>query len=183
MNLAAKGKLTLESAKADTTLAAAKTIVIQTAGGASITLDGGITVACPGTITVKASKKSFVGAAKLAATLPNLPKPPKGPYSGRNTLHKAAGLNGRVFAGYKYQIEVDGQPVASGKTDEQGSTAWVDTDNVQGMRTYKQIMRDDQRIMPSWMSALNGLQPKPQRKAALLAPDDDYLELYGEEEE
>ncbi|SFZ79298.1 DUF2345 domain-containing protein, partial [Chitinimonas taiwanensis] len=70
MNLAAKGKLTLESAKADTTLAAAKTIVIQTAGGASITLDGGITVACPGTITVKASKKSFVGAAKLDADLP-----------------------------------------------------------------------------------------------------------------
>lgn len=70
MNLAAKGKLTLESAKADTTLAAAKTIVIQTAGGASITLDGGITVACPGTITVKASKKSFVGAAKIDAVLP-----------------------------------------------------------------------------------------------------------------
>ncbi|MGQ5524606.1 type VI secretion system Vgr family protein [Chitinimonas sp. PSY-7] len=75
IRLAAKGKLTLESASGDTTLAAGKKIVIRTAGGASLTIaDGAITVACPGTIKVQASKKSFVTAARMEAPLPKFPQ-------------------------------------------------------------------------------------------------------------
>jgi len=55
--------------------AAAKKIVLQTKGGASITIEGGnITVQCPGTITVRASTKSFVGPEKASYALPGLPK-------------------------------------------------------------------------------------------------------------
>lgn len=74
IHLAAKQALTLESASAGTTLVAAKQITIQTAGGASITIDGGVTVACPGTITVQAGKKNFVGTEKLEAKLPKWPQ-------------------------------------------------------------------------------------------------------------
>ncbi|WP_205629875.1 hypothetical protein, partial [Dechloromonas denitrificans] len=40
---------------------------------ASITIDGGITVQCPGTITVHASKKSFSGPAQQNYGLPKFP--------------------------------------------------------------------------------------------------------------
>ncbi|PKQ27454.1 MAG: type VI secretion protein, partial [Candidatus Anoxymicrobium japonicum] len=43
-------------------------------GGASITIDGGITVQCPGTITVQASKKSFGGPTSQNAQLPTFPE-------------------------------------------------------------------------------------------------------------
>jgi len=53
--------------------AAAKKIVLQTKGGASITIEGGnITVQCPGTITVRASTKSFEGPQKASYVLPEL---------------------------------------------------------------------------------------------------------------
>ncbi|HQV15441.1 MAG TPA: DUF2345 domain-containing protein, partial [Denitromonas sp.] len=49
-------------------------IVLATEGGASITIDGGITVECPGTITVHASKKSFAGPTRGDYGLPAFPK-------------------------------------------------------------------------------------------------------------
>ncbi|RBB50598.1 type VI secretion protein [Xanthomonas oryzae pv. oryzae] len=61
-----KEGLKLISANADVALAAGKTLHLAVAGGASVTIEGGnITVACPGTITVHASKKSFVGPTTL----------------------------------------------------------------------------------------------------------------------
>ena len=54
---------------------AAWRIVLATAGGANITIEGGnITVMCPGTITVKASQKSFVGPEQASYALPTLPQ-------------------------------------------------------------------------------------------------------------
>ncbi|MCZ4304215.1 type VI secretion system tip protein VgrG, partial [Zoogloeaceae bacterium G21618-S1] len=41
--------------------------------GASITIDGGITVECPGTITVHASKKSFSGPAHMSRDMNSWP--------------------------------------------------------------------------------------------------------------
>ncbi|MCY7281522.1 MAG: DUF2345 domain-containing protein, partial [Sphingomonas bacterium] len=50
-------------------------IVLQTAGGASVTIEGGnITVMCPGKILIEAGRRSFVGAEKVRYALPPLPK-------------------------------------------------------------------------------------------------------------
>jgi type VI secretion system secreted protein VgrG len=48
--------------------------VLATAGGANITIEGGnITVMCPGKITVRAGRKSFVGPEQQSYPLPSLP--------------------------------------------------------------------------------------------------------------
>ena len=61
MKFLAKKDVKLVSATQHIDFAAAKKIHLAVAGGAAITIDGGITVQCPGTITVHASKKSFAG--------------------------------------------------------------------------------------------------------------------------
>ncbi|MFT4257750.1 MAG: DUF2345 domain-containing protein, partial [Pseudoxanthomonas sp.] len=67
VKLQAKDQLKIVSANAETELAAGKTIHLATSGGASLTIEGGnITIACPGSITVHAAKKSFVGPAHLS---------------------------------------------------------------------------------------------------------------------
>ena len=71
MQVAAKGDVTVQSASAHIDWAAAMRVVMSVAGGASITIEGGnITVMCPGTITVKASQKSFVGPETASYPLP-----------------------------------------------------------------------------------------------------------------
>ena len=71
MQIAAKLDVTVQSANAHIDWAAAKRIVMSVAGGASITLEGGnITVMCPGTMTVKAGVKSFVGPETASYPLP-----------------------------------------------------------------------------------------------------------------
>jgi type VI secretion system VgrG family protein len=67
--------LRMASASAAVELAAPTTLHVATAGGASITLEGGnLTVTCPGTITVHAGSKSFVGPTNLTYPLPTMPR-------------------------------------------------------------------------------------------------------------
>jgi type VI secretion system secreted protein VgrG len=74
MQIAAKGNVTIQSANSHIDWAAAKRIVMSTAGGANITIeDGNITVQCPGKITIKASKKSFVPGEKADFVMPVMP--------------------------------------------------------------------------------------------------------------
>ena len=69
--LQSRDGLKLVSANAEIELAAGKVVHLATSSGASITIEGGnIAIACPGTITVHAGKKSFVGPAKLQSQLP-----------------------------------------------------------------------------------------------------------------
>jgi uncharacterized protein (DUF2345 family) len=71
----AREEVNVISANAHIDWAAAKSIRLSTAGGANITIEGGnITVQCPGRITVRAGKKSFIGPAKLDYPLPRLPR-------------------------------------------------------------------------------------------------------------
>ncbi|RPE74785.1 uncharacterized protein DUF2345, partial [Vulcaniibacterium tengchongense] len=59
--------LTLVSANAEVELAAGQAVRLATAGGASITIEGGhLVVSCPGRITVHAGRKSFVGPTQLS---------------------------------------------------------------------------------------------------------------------
>ena len=72
--VAAKGQLQLKTASGVATLAAAKKLVLAVSGGASIVIDGGqLTVQCPGTLTIKAGKKSMVGPGTLSWPMPQMP--------------------------------------------------------------------------------------------------------------
>ncbi|MBB5020592.1 hypothetical protein HNQ59_003917, partial [Chitinivorax tropicus] len=71
--LAAQGALSAESAQADTTLASPKRIVIQTAGGASLTLDGGFSAQCPGELTIHAASRTYQGPGSEVLDLPKMP--------------------------------------------------------------------------------------------------------------
>jgi type VI secretion system secreted protein VgrG len=76
MKFQAKKDMKLVSANANIDFAAAKKIHLAIGGGASITIDGGITVQCPGTITIHASKKSFSGPVRENYALPKFPENP-----------------------------------------------------------------------------------------------------------
>lgn len=74
INVQSRASLRAASAQAAVELAAPRTLHIATAGGASLTLEGGnLVVNCPGTITVHAGQKSFVGPAQLSYALPDMP--------------------------------------------------------------------------------------------------------------
>jgi type VI secretion system secreted protein VgrG len=74
MTFAAKELVKLISANSHIDFAAAKSITICTEAGASLTIEGGnITFACPGTISIKASSKSFTGPASSTSSLPAFP--------------------------------------------------------------------------------------------------------------
>lgn len=75
MQIAAQGDVSIQSQSAHIDWAAAKKIVLKTAGGASVTLEGGnITVECPGKILVQAGMKSFTGGERHSFTMPTLAK-------------------------------------------------------------------------------------------------------------
>ncbi|MCD7100418.1 type VI secretion system Vgr family protein, partial [Stenotrophomonas sp. MMGLT7] len=75
VRLRSRQGLKVVSANAAVELAAGKTVHLATAGGASVTIEGGnITFACPGNIRVHASKKSFVGPVQQAYPLPQFPQ-------------------------------------------------------------------------------------------------------------
>jgi type VI secretion system secreted protein VgrG len=74
LKVQAQADVTIVSASAHVDWAAAKRITLSTAGGASITIDGGnITVKCPGKIAIHAGKKSFVAGGSSDYTMPVLP--------------------------------------------------------------------------------------------------------------
>ncbi|PKO89595.1 MAG: Rhs element Vgr protein [Betaproteobacteria bacterium HGW-Betaproteobacteria-12] len=73
MKFQAKQEVKLVSVNAHIDFAAAKKIHLAVEGGASITIDGGIIVQCPGTITVHASKKKFSGPTSLSREMNTWP--------------------------------------------------------------------------------------------------------------
>ncbi|KAB2913965.1 MAG: DUF2345 domain-containing protein, partial [Dechloromonas sp.] len=74
MKFQAKKEMKLVSISAHIDFAAAKKIHLAVEGGASLTIDSGIIVQCPGTITVHASKKSFNGPTDMAFQMPEMPR-------------------------------------------------------------------------------------------------------------
>jgi len=75
LQVAAQKDVTVQSQSTQVEIASPKKITIAVAGGASITIEGGnITTECPGTITIKASSKSFVAPARANYDPPKLPK-------------------------------------------------------------------------------------------------------------
>jgi uncharacterized protein (DUF2345 family) len=75
MKLQSRDSLKIASANAEGEFAGKKAVKLSTAGGASVTLEGGkITVACPGTLTVHAGNKVFTGGAFLDRRPMSFPK-------------------------------------------------------------------------------------------------------------
>jgi type VI secretion system secreted protein VgrG len=75
MTFAAKELVKLISANSHIDFAAAKSITLCTAEGASLTIEGGnITFACPGTISVKASTKTFTRPTSMNYPLSSFPR-------------------------------------------------------------------------------------------------------------
>ncbi|MFX7879119.1 DUF2345 domain-containing protein, partial [Acinetobacter baumannii] len=69
-----KDELKVVSANMQVDFAAAKRIRVATAGGASITIEGGnITVECPGAITYKSAQRKFEGPVNTNYDLPLMP--------------------------------------------------------------------------------------------------------------
>ncbi len=74
LTLAAKELVKLVSADSHIDFAAAKSIVLCTEGGASLTLEGGnVSFECPGTISMKSGSKEFGGPERNQFLLPVLP--------------------------------------------------------------------------------------------------------------
>lgn len=71
----ARDDIRVISANAHVDWAAAQRIVLSTAGGASLTIEGGnIGVQCPGKLTVHAAKKSLTDPQRLGYPMPALPR-------------------------------------------------------------------------------------------------------------
>jgi hypothetical protein len=72
--VAAKKLVNIQTANAHIDWAAAKKITLTTSGGAQIVIGSeGVTVQCPGQITVRAAQKSFAGGAHDSFSFPEMP--------------------------------------------------------------------------------------------------------------
>ena len=116
LSLQSRDQLKIVSANAEVELAAGKTVHLATAGGASLTIEGGnIVISCPGTITVHAAKKSFVGPAQLSRELNSWPD------SKFNERFQAVFADGEPAKNQRYVItRADGAKIR-GVTDAMGN--------------------------------------------------------------
>ena len=120
---------------------AARKHVLLTAQGAYIKLEGGnIEVHAPGKVEFKATMKELAGPARSDVNLPTLPRESH-KYGQRFQLKDSAGT---PLANQAYTVYVADQQEIKGKTDAQGMTALVDTEDPE--RTYIIFDRDLQWI-------------------------------------
>jgi type VI secretion system secreted protein VgrG len=127
MKLQAKNDVKLVSVAAGIDFAAAKKIVFEVAGGASITIDGGISVKAPRTITVQASSKSFGGPASMHFDAPKFMQPDG--YHLQPVLHWDGTDDPVVNRKFRATLE-DGR-VVEGVTDAQGHAQIAETTHFQ----------------------------------------------------
>lgn len=128
MHIAAKADVDIRSA-ANLNWSAAKHIKLKTAGGACITIDGGqIEVKCPGTITIHASQRQFVGPATISQQMNSWEQSKfDDPFVVRNPA------TGQPIANCWVEIErADGSKLKV-KTDAQGKTPVQRSEFVEGI--------------------------------------------------
>jgi type VI secretion system secreted protein VgrG len=112
--VAARNMVNVQSANAHIDWAAAKKLTLTTSGGAQIVIGSeGITVQCPGQITVRAATKSFVGEGSESYALPTLPRtplPPATPFKFDLRITDTAGTNGAPMPNVPWQIVIAPDP-------------------------------------------------------------------------
>jgi uncharacterized protein (DUF2345 family) len=119
MQIAAKGLVNIQSANAHIDFAAAKSITLETAGGARIVIkEGGIEVSCPGTLTVKAGKKSMKGGSTVSREMNKMPGPL--PFDEDIVIRWPVG--GKPIAHQRFEIVRGDGSVIRGITDSSGKT-------------------------------------------------------------
>jgi type VI secretion system secreted protein VgrG len=118
MTFAAKELVKLMSANSRIDVAAAKSITLCTEGGASLTIEGGnITFACPGTISIKASSKSFSGPTNLTREMPAWSK---STFDEKFVITDE--LTGTPVKNQPYKITLPNKQVIEGVTNDKGET-------------------------------------------------------------
>ncbi|MED5621070.1 DUF2345 domain-containing protein, partial [Ideonella sp. BN130291] len=162
LQIAAKGLVNVQSANSHIDWAAAKKITLQTAGGAQIVIEGGgITVQCPGKITVHAATKSMVGAERTTYQPPPLPRVPMEPVPARLDIQLAdiPGPSGVPLAHASWEILLMSGGVTfervlfSGESDAQGRLR-LDTAQQETL-----IAECSRRPNDVWLSVLGELRP------------------------
>ncbi len=129
MKFQAKQAMKLVSANAHIDFAAAKKIHLAVQGGASITIDGGIMVQCPGTITVHASKKKFSGPTSLSREMNTWPNTKTD-----EELVLQWPIDEKPVANRKYEIVRADGAIISGVTDANGKTGLQKSDFVENIK-------------------------------------------------
>lgn len=120
--VAAKGLVNVQSASGELNWAAAKRIVLATAGGASITIgEGSVATQCPGKITVHAASKSFAGGASESYAMPAWPDGEL--YRGSFVVQDEK--TGAVLPYTPYRLVGKGGRTVEGITDQLGRTIKV----------------------------------------------------------
>jgi uncharacterized protein (DUF2345 family) len=115
--------------------------VLLTAQGACLKLEGGnIELHGPGKIEFKATMKELAGPARSNVDLPTMPREDY-KYAQRFQLKDTLGM---PLANQAYTVYAADQQEIKGKTDAQGMTALIDTENAE--RTYILFDRDLQWI-------------------------------------
>lgn len=161
MQIAAMNDVSVKSANAHIDWAAAKKIVVATAGGASITIEGGnITVQCPGKITVNAGKKSFIPGQQMSYEPPPLPRVPMEPVPARLDLRlmDVPGPEGVPLAHAPWEIVLMSggeyeRVLFSGQSDAEGR---MPLDVAQQEALIAECSRRPNNV---WLSVLGELRP------------------------
>ncbi|WP_297575418.1 DUF2345 domain-containing protein, partial [uncultured Deefgea sp.] len=134
----------------------AKQEILLTAGGAYIRIKGGkIELHAPGKVSFKGASHDWSGPKSMNIPQVALPRyePPQGAYAARYQLFKD---DRRPYDGYKYKIVgADGEVLKSGITDMNGWTEFANTEERTGIKVYKSVMRESERITEAWESKLN----------------------------
>jgi type VI secretion system secreted protein VgrG len=89
-----------------------------------------VTFECPGTLTVKAGKKSFTGAGSENVALPTMPGGTG--YMRRYVVHRIT--DGQPLAQQKYRLTLADGRVIEGMTDAQGQTELAQAESMQLVR-------------------------------------------------
>ena len=134
MKVLARDEISVTSATGHVDWAAAKRISLSTAGGASMTIEGGnITLQCPGKMTVHAGKKKFAGGARSDFVMPHLPRAElkNSDIEFRHFTDWGEAIGGRSFKAYlsdgtvrKGTLDADGYARLSDVPP--GTTAWIE---------------------------------------------------------
>jgi uncharacterized protein involved in type VI secretion and phage assembly/uncharacterized protein (DUF2345 family) len=119
--VAAKKLVNIQTANAHIDWAAAKKITLTTSGGAQIVIGSeGVTVQCPGQITVKAASKSFTGGESLNPSMPAFPKATFVVPMRLGFFNTPMGAND-AWVGMPYRLYANGAMVKQGVLDETGN--------------------------------------------------------------
>ncbi|MCH2242358.1 MAG: DUF2345 domain-containing protein, partial [Aquabacterium sp.] len=104
---------------------AAKRIVLSVSGGASLTIDAsGITVQCPGKLTVQAGQKRFVGPSTYAYEANA--RPGSTAFDEDHVLHWP--YDGTPVINRRFEVQRADGTVVRGTTDRQGRTGLQKSD-------------------------------------------------------